>query len=112
MIHGSRKIKKTMKEVHIMKLEELKAFEAAHPEYKPLFRPIMTEFDRIAKEEFEKAFKAIDERMLALRKEHVEKYHVPEEDVKVIVDSMNEFVKQINADFRKNVHMFFEQNKP
>ncbi len=95
-----------------MKLEELKAFEAAHPEYKPLFRPIMTEFDRIAKEEFAKAFKAIDERFQALRKEHVEKYHVPEEDAKFINDAEHEFIKQIDADFRKNVHLFFEKNKP
>ena len=95
-----------------MTLEELKAFEASHPQYAPLFTPIMTEFDKIAKEEFGKAFKAIDERSKAAKDAHVAKYNVPEEDAKVISEAMITFAKQINDDFRKNVRGFFEKYKP
>ena len=63
-------------------------------------------------EKCEKTFKTIDERFQALRKEHVEKFHVPEEDAKFINDAEHEFIKQIDANFRKNVHTFFVKNKP
>jgi len=95
-----------------MTLEELKSFEASHPQYAPLFVPVIKEFDKIAKEEFEKAFKAIDERAKALREEHTAKYNVPAEDANAIADAMNTFVKQANDDFVKNFRSFFEKHRP
>ena len=95
-----------------MTLEELKAFEAAHPEYAPLFGQIMKEFDKLVKEEFGKAFRAIDERAKACKEEHVAKYNVPEEDAKVLAEAMLAFSKQVNEDFKKNVRGFFEKHRP
>ncbi len=95
-----------------MTLEELKAFEKAHPEYAPLFRPIMAGFDNVAREEFEKAFKAIYARFDETKKEHLEKHPIPEEDAKMLVGAINEFINQVDKDFRKSVHKFFEENKP
>ena len=95
-----------------MTLEELKEFEAAHPEYKSLFVPILKEFDRIAKEEFEKAFNSINSRLKALSDEHITKYNVSEADAKILNDAMNTFVKQVDADMKNHTKAFFEKNKP
>ena len=94
-----------------MTQEELKAFELAHPEYKDLFRPMMAGFDAIAREEFGKAFKAIDERLLAVRKEHVEKYHMPEEDAKFLCEAWMAFMNQFDKDLKNNIKLYFEKNK-
>lgn len=95
-----------------MTLEELKAFEAEHPEYKSLFVPILKEFDRIAKEEFGKAFESINARVKALSDEHLTKYNVPKADAKVVKEAINEFVKQVDADMKKKAVDFFEKHKP
>lgn len=94
-----------------MTLEELKAFELEHPEYKPLFYPVMTGFDEIAREEFSKAFKAIDQRLIALKNEHVAKYNMPEEEAKFLAEAFMEFLKQVDKDYRKNVRLFFENHQ-
>lgn len=90
-----------------MTLEELKEFEKTHPEYKELFKPILTEFDKIAKEEFAKAFKAIDERLKAIRQENIAKYNTPKEDAEVIGEALNGLMKQIDNDVKKNVRAQF-----
>ena len=68
-------------------------------------------FDQIAREEFSKALKAIDERMAALRQEHVNKHHMPAEDAQVIADAWMEFMNQVDRDFRKNVGLFFADHQ-
>ena len=86
-----------------MTLEELKKFESSHPQYARLFPMIMKEFDGVAREEFAKAFKAINERMKARMNEVNGKYHTPEADAKVVNDALTEFLKQLDTDFKKNV---------
>lgn len=94
-----------------MTLEELKAFELSHPEYKQLFRPMMTAFDQIAREEFARAFKAINDRLAVIQEEHIEKYQMSSEDAKVLSDAWTSFLMQADKDFRKNVKVFFEKNQ-
>ena len=94
-----------------MNLEDLKAFEASHPQYAPLFPMIMKEFDSTVKEEFGKAFKAINERMKARSEETSRAHQVPEEDVKVVNEAFTEFLKQLNADIVRNVGEQFRRYK-
>ena len=85
-----------------MTLEELKAFEASHPQYAPLFPLIMKEFDATVKEEMGKAFAAINEKMKKRAIETSSGHNVPEEDFKVISEAFTAFLKQVNADYVKN----------
>jgi len=92
--------------------EELKAFELEHPEYKPLFRPIMTGFNQIVREEFSRTFKAIDQRLLALKNEHIAKFNMPEEDAKVLSEAFLQFMNQVDRDFKKDFMLYFESHFP
>ena len=82
-----------------MTLEELKAFEASHPQYAPLFPLIMKEFDATVKEEMGKAFAAINEKMKKRAVETSQAHNVPEEDIKVVSEAFTAFLKQVNADY-------------
>ena len=95
-----------------MTLEELRALEAAHPEYKALFPMIMKEFDEAAREEFGKAFAAINERMQKRCAETSAAHNVPEEDVKAFSEAFTDFLKQVNDNFVKNVGEQFRKNAP
>ena len=90
-----------------MTLEELKAFEKSHPQYAHLFPMLMKEFDAIAREEFGKAFRTINERAAQRAKETSGQHAVPEEDIKAVNEAFQAFLKQVNSDFMKNVEQQF-----
>ena len=94
-----------------MTLEELKEFEKTHSEYGEQFPRIMGEFNEVCKEEFSKAFKAINERMKARQEETTKQFHVPEEEYVVANEAFTEFLKQVNADFIKNFKIQFSRNQ-
>ncbi|MBR2794534.1 MAG: hypothetical protein IKE16_07800 [Solobacterium sp.] len=92
--------------------EELRAFELEHPEYRKLFYPMLAGFNEIVREEFSKAFKAIDERLTATKIEHVKKYNMPEEDAKILSEAFIDFLKQADSDFREYAMSYYESKLP
>ena len=93
----------------IMTLDELKEFEASHPQYKPFFGPIMKEIEQTCREEFGKAFRTINERMKVRQDENNRKYNVPREDAELINEALNQLMHQIDDNIKANVHEQFQR---
>lgn len=93
----------------IMTLDELKEFEASHPQYKPFLGPIMKEIDQTCREEFGKAFRAINERLKARQDETNRKYNVPREDAELINEALTQLMHQIDDNIKANVHEQFQR---